>query len=68
MTDWFLPSKSELDQLYEHNVSAGIFAAGGYWSSSEFASDAAWSQGFSGGSQNGKEKSTSVYVRAIRAF
>lgn len=69
MTDWFLPSKNELAQLYEHNVSAGIFAeGGGYWSSSEFASNAAWGQGFSGGSQNGKEKSISAYVRAIRAF
>ena len=33
-TDWFLPSKDELNQMYAHPSMVGELARGGYWSSS----------------------------------
>jgi hypothetical protein len=67
-TDWFLPSKDELAELYKQNVNAGIFSAHAYWSSSEETLISAYGQSFSSGNQGVKEKSASYYVRAVRAF
>ena len=74
--DWFLPSKDELNKLYENigqgnalglgNV--GGFASGIYWSSTESGSAYAWTQGFYYGLQPGNYKYGSNYVRAVRAF
>jgi hypothetical protein len=44
------------------------FAAGTYWSSSEYNASTAWYQRFSGGSQNGGNKRNTLYVRPVRAF
>lgn len=42
------------------------FAAGTYWSSSEYSSAGAWGQIFSNGYQDNDGKSGSTYVRAVR--
>jgi hypothetical protein len=67
-TDWYLPSKDELNQLFINRVAAG--ATDGYWSSSEATATGAWDQGFSNGRQGvadpGKQQTTPV--RPIRAF
>ena len=42
------------------------FAAGDYWSSSEYFASLAWTQGFYNGSQNDNYKNGSNYVRAVR--
>jgi len=75
-TDWYLPSKYELNLMYENigqgnslglgNV--GGFAAGWYWSSTEADSSDAWGQDFANGGQNGDVKDGGRYVRAVRAF
>ena len=71
-TDWFLPSKDELNQLYQNRVDVGGFASDSYWSSSELVtigSTLAWNQGFNasyGGS--GAHKDSGCNVRAVRAF
>ena len=67
-SDWFLPSKDELNQLYLQKNVVGGFADGYYWSSSEFSALAAWGQTFVNGNQLNDVKVDHVYVRAIRAF
>jgi len=70
-SDWFLPSKDELNQMYLQKDVIGGFGSGTYWSSSECNPWIAWSQSFNDGYQwgtNGYVKHTNHWVRAIRAF
>ncbi len=69
-SDWYLPSKDELNELYENRVDIGDFTTTGvyYWSSSEDNGFAAYMQQFKTGSQYAFNKETPYYVRAIRAF
>jgi len=67
-SDWFLPSKDELDKLYINKVAIGGFADGNYWSSSEYDAYYAWGQGFGSGYQGYDVKYGSGWVRAVRAF
>ncbi len=68
--DWYLPSKYELNLLYQQRVIVGGFSGGNYWTSNEFSTNvqAAWYQNFSTGNQNIDNKVVAAYVRAIRAF
>lgn len=68
-TDWHLPSKDELAQLYAERTKVGSFAYDYYWSSSEPYSYASYGQRFGDGAQNLYMKS-SIYgsVRLVRAF
>jgi len=75
-TDWFLPSKDELDQIYQnlvkgksgHGFTAGY--TGAYWSSSMWATDNwyMWCQYFSNGAPLNLFRIDTNYVRAVRAF
>jgi hypothetical protein len=67
-SDWFLPSKGELNKLYINRNAIGNFMAGAYWSSSESNNDHACSQYFSNGNQLSEYKSYTYYIRCIRAF
>jgi hypothetical protein len=67
-SDWYLPSKDELNKLYQKKTAVGGFANEGYWSSSEIDSDFAWSQFFSYGSRYDYPKLLNLRVRAVRAF
>jgi hypothetical protein len=67
-TDWFLPSKDELNQLYEHQTAIGGFTNYYYWSSTEIDASTAWFQAFSYGGQFGATKGSTSSVRAVRAF
>jgi hypothetical protein len=69
-SDWFLPSKDELDRMYTklHVVAVGGFAAAGYWSSSETEFGHAWGQYFANGDQDNHNKGNGFRVRAVRAF
>ena len=68
--DWFLPSKDELNLMYENLKLFGVggFAGGGYWSSSEYGADSARGQDFYNGSQYNYGKDYYKRVRAVRAF
>jgi hypothetical protein len=66
--DWFLPSKDELNLLYQQKDVVGGFASVGYWSSSEYLSDGGWVQSFDSGGQYGSIKVAPGRMRAIRAF
>jgi hypothetical protein len=67
-SDWYLPSKNELNALYINRVAIGGFASGNYWSSTENDSFSAWSQSFVNGGQYDDDKNLTYYVRAIRSF
>jgi len=67
-TDWFLPSKDELNKLYENRVKIGGFSNAWYWSSSEYDLNYAWNQSFNGGNQATSNRSSNCRVRAVRAF
>jgi hypothetical protein len=75
--DWYLPSKEELDLMYQNkatiDATAGVnggsgFARSYYWSSTEYNFGNAWIRNFGNGYQNGLAKSSTIYVRAVRAF
>jgi hypothetical protein len=69
-SDWFLPSKDELNQMYVNlkQQSRGGIASTGYWSSSEYNSFIACYQNFDVGHQGTYFKYYSNSVRAARAF
>jgi hypothetical protein len=74
-SDWYLPSKDELDKLYLSREAIGGFHTergngSSYWSSSEYEPYVkdAWYQAFDDGFQYNNVKSTTNRVRAVRAF
>ena len=75
--DWYLPSKEELDLMYQNkatiDATAGVnggsgFASAYYWSSTERSNDYAWGQTFDDGYQYLDYKYYTYRVRAVRAF
>ena len=67
-SDWYLPSKDELNKLYLNRIAIGGFATSGTWSSSEFDDTNAWFQSFGNGFQGGGWKGGPGSVRPVRAF
>jgi|GEM_PF-2830552 uncharacterized protein (TIGR02145 family) len=67
-TDWYLPSKDELDKLYYNRVAISGFNSAFYWSSSEYNTDYAWGQDFSNSIHYFYFKIIFGDVRAVRAF
>lgn len=83
LSDWFLPSKEELNELckYARNQDTGDtgvscnstgtlragFASTMYWSSSEHSASGTWRQKFSHGNQGVSDAVTAHRVRPVRA-
>ena len=69
-SDWYLPSKDELNILYLNKTAVGGFPGIYYWSSSEvFAdNDSAWGQDLYIGGQYAGYKYNAGSVRAVRSF
>ncbi len=70
-TDWFLPSRDELDELYTNREAiegSSEFTGAYYWSSSEQGTALAWDQYFANGAQNYGIKPNTSRVRCVRAF
>jgi hypothetical protein len=72
-SDWYLPSKDELNLLYtnRYTIGSSLINDHYYWSSSESGADFAWGQFFNGGTQGQYSKTLSIYdfhVRAVRSF
>ena len=65
---WRLPTKEELNIMYENKDLVIGFAGNYYWSSTEYDFDYAWYQYFTVGYRGNSAKNYSNYVRAIRAF
>jgi hypothetical protein len=75
-SDWFLPSRYELNKMYL-NIGQGDalglgniggFANPNYWSSTGYGSNYAGAQYFATGLHFGGAKTNDYYVRAVRAF
>ena len=76
-SDWFLPSKDELNQMYQNRETINTTAAANsgsnffdyyYWSSTEYDVNSAWGQNFDFGGQTNIPKDYSTKLRAVRAF
>lgn len=76
--DWYLPSREELNLMYQNkatidataNLKQGsAFASAYYWSSTENTDNGAWLHDFTnGGSLSMSKNLTTVRVRAVRSF
>jgi hypothetical protein len=70
-SDWRLPTKDELNLIYQNLRAKNIGNLGDswYWSSSEHLDRFVWEQRFSDGYQVGTDaRDPTVWVRAVRAF
>jgi hypothetical protein len=67
-SDWFLPSKNELNLLFIKKSHFSGLVDGYYWTSTEYNAENAWNQYFPFGPQYYANKLDSACVRAIRAF
>ncbi len=70
-SDWFLPSKDELNKMYINLKMNGFggFLSYNYWSSTEGSSSNAWIQNFNYDYQgNYDKKGCNIHVRCVRSF
>jgi hypothetical protein len=69
-SDWFLPSKDELDLMYDNLKiqELGGFSNNYYWSSSEYDAYYAWGQDFYNGVQGFYNRYREAWVKPVRAF
>ncbi len=70
-TDWYLPSKNELNILYNNKNWINGLSSEYYWSSTEYDNDAAWIQEFDSGQQGESMMKTNylnIGSRAVRVF
>lgn len=75
-TDWYLPSKFELNLVYQQRAAVGGFASGVYWSSTTWdgwPESKAWAQyfydgGYGNGFQFDGDQQQEFRVRSVRAF
>ncbi len=72
-TDWYLPSRDELNKLYINQALIGGFSTGTYWSSSERSATPAYKQTFDinlgvPDYNSSSDKGTLYRVRAVRSF
>ena len=65
---WRLPTKDELNILYQNKDKIVGFANLYYWSSTEVDLTSAWGQNFTNGDETNASKTYLFHVRAIRAF
>ena len=66
-TDWYLPSKDELNAIYLNQASVGGFSPGSYWSSTESDFYSAWYRVFPDSGQGSETKNYNGFqVRCVR--
>lgn len=68
LTDWYLPSDDELNQLYLQAAIVGGFVADAYWSSTESGAIFANLQFLNSGATGSGLKLGTFHVRPVRAF
>lgn len=70
-TDWYLPSKDELNQMNIQKATIGGFTDDYWWSSSQIYATKAWQQYFDGmnaQTADDKNNDSGYYLRPIRSF
>jgi len=69
-SDWYLPAKNQLNDLYVNQAAIGGFTNDYYWSSTELSSstNAAWVEYFGDGTQYAAIKLASMAVRCVRNY
>ena len=67
-SDWRLPTKEELNILYQNKDAIGMDSFAVYWSSTVNSDSLAWLQYFANGDQASNDKVATIYVRAVRTF
>ena len=67
-SDWYLPSKDELGEMYLNKTIIGGFSNSYYWSSSENSNFGAWLVNFIDGSTYSNSKANTRVVRPIRSY
>ena len=66
--DWSLPTKDELDKMYDNKNQIGNFKLDCYWSDTEHSQCYAWDQCFNSGTQAATDNDWIGRVRVIRRF
>ena len=67
-TDWRLPTKIELNEMYVHIFDIEGFTFGEYWSSTEDIAGYAWCEDFVDGTQSRDNVGSFKDVRTVRTF
>jgi hypothetical protein len=68
-SDWYLPSRDEMNKLYINRVAIGGFSQLRYWTSNKGDNNGAYQHTFNATGQNGTDYRGALnYVRAIRTF
>jgi len=69
-SDWYLPSKDELNKLYLNRVAIGGFIINHYWSSTKDGGSYAWMETFTNGGPfyTSYRHDYTISVRAVRSF
>jgi len=67
-SDWYLPSRDELQKIYLNEGSIGVFQDSFYWSSSTAAADTAVYVNFVTGPTENYLKRLSCWIRPVRSF
>jgi len=67
-SDWYLPSKDEMTQLFSNRIAIGGFNTNFYWTSSESGAGVAVSFYFFNGNSGNYNKTDMNSVRAVRTF
>ena len=65
---WRLPSKDELNIIYQNRKHLGNYTKGNYWSATEEGKNSAVTINFSNGNQSKSNKQSDFAVRAVRPF
>jgi len=66
-TDWRLPSKDELKQLYDYGRTYIGYISNHYWSATEYSATHAYTVNFGDGSVYGYVRTSTYYVRVVRS-
>ena len=67
-SNWRLPTKDELNDIFLLKDNIGGFANYGYWNSTEINAIDAWYQYFYNGNQYNYSKGVSSFVRCVRSI
>ena len=67
-SDWYLPSKDELNKLFLNRTAIGNFINFNYWSSTQYSAVTAWEQLFTSGVTSHAFGENTFAIRPIRSF